>query len=189
MQRSEALLALAGMILAFALGAALTFGAFGLQGRDCPICLKGNVDTVFSPDSQDEVIGLIRGAKESIDVEMYLFNYRPLAEELVAAKAKGIKVRVILEPRLSGDNVNLGMMEYLRENGIEARWASLDYKLTHAKMMLIDGKKVLVGSTNWSRSALNDNREYSVLIEDEKIASEFLANFEKDWEMASTEAA
>ena len=186
MQRGEALLVLAGLALAIALGVFGTLIFLRVDEKICPACLNGKVETVFSPEAEDEIIGILRGANESLDVEMYLFNYRGLADELVKAKARGIAVRVILEPRLTGTE-NLEMMKYLRDNGIDARWASLDYKLTHAKTVVVDGKRVLVGSTNWSSSALKKNREYSVLIEDENIASEFLANFEKDWGMASTE--
>ncbi len=188
MQRAEALLVLVGLVLAIALGALGALVFIGPGEKPCPACLNGRIETVFSPEAEDEIIGILQGANKSLDVEMYLFNYRGLADELVKAKERGVSVRVILEPRLTGTE-NLEMMKYLRENGIDARWASLDYKLTHAKAVIVDGKMVLVGSTNWSSSALKKNREYSVLIEDQDVASEFLANFEKDWGMATSEAA
>jgi phosphatidylserine/phosphatidylglycerophosphate/cardiolipin synthase-like enzyme len=176
-----------GALIGLILGASVIFLVLSPQsgGNTCGKCLNGTVETVFSPGAEDEVLGLIRGANESIDVEMYLFNYRPLADELVKAEERGVKVRVILEPRLSGDNANLEMMKFLREKGISARWASLDYKLTHAKTMIVDRRRVLVGSTNWSMSALLKNREYSVLIEDSEVVGEFVKNFEQDWAIAS----
>ncbi|MFH1470790.1 MAG: phospholipase D-like domain-containing protein, partial [Candidatus Micrarchaeota archaeon] len=168
---------LIALALGFALGA-LAFSLFSQQEINCPACLNGRIETVFSPDSESEIISIIRSANKSIDVEMYLFSYGGLVDELIDAKTRGVAVRVILEPRLSGDNANLATMERLRDGGIPAKWATLDYKLTHTKAVIIDGKKVLVGSTNWSTSALTRNREYSVLIEDENVAREFLLNFE-----------
>jgi len=179
-------IASAGLLL-FVLGVFFGFAAVSLlaePGKECARCMDGTVETVFSPGAEEEVLGLIRGANESIEVEMYLFNYMPLANELVKAKERGVDVRVILEPRLSGDE-NLKMMKFLREKGISARWASLEYKLTHAKAMIVDKKKVLVGSTNWSMSAMTKNREYSVLIEDNGVVAEFIKNFEEDWEKAT----
>jgi len=185
MHGRAALLILAGIVLAFAAGV-LSHSLF-FHAIPCPACFSGRIETVFSPDSESEIIGIIRGADKSIDVEMYLFSYGGLVDELIEAKKRGVAVRVILEPRLSGDNANLATMERLREGGVPARWATLDYKLTHTKAVIIDGKKVLVGSTNWSNSALTKNREYSVLIEDEGVAREFQENFEIDWEKASFE--
>jgi cardiolipin synthase A/B len=174
---------LAGIILGFAAGHFLASGIVQMEKQE--ECLQGSIQTVFSPGADDEILSLIRGAKESIDVEMYLFSYDPLADELILAKKRGVEVRVILEPRLSGSNDNLDTVKTLRDSGVDARWATLEYKLTHTKAMIIDKKKVLVGSTNWSSSALKKNREYSVLIEDERIVMEFFQNFEKDWEKAS----
>lgn len=180
-------LVLAGLLAGVLLGTVAGFLIFYKAPSEEKTCLEGSIETVFSPDAEGKVVETIRAAEKSIDVEMYLFNYRPLAEELAIAKARGVKVRVILEPRLSGAE-NLEMIEYLRSRDVEARWASLDYKLTHAKMMIIDGKQVLVGSTNWSNSALNKNREYSVLIEDSTVVEEFVAGFEGDWKKATQEA-
>jgi phosphatidylserine/phosphatidylglycerophosphate/cardiolipin synthase-like enzyme len=192
MQRGEALLVFAGLAFAFVLGAAAAYALIGAgvgasKLSTCPHCVDGSIGTVFSPNAGEEILGLIRSANESIDVEMYLFSYRPLADELVKASERGVKVRVILEPRLT-DSPNLETMKYLREKGITARWASLTYKLTHAKAMIIDKKKVLVGSTNWSASALGKNREYSVTIEDNNVVDEFVRAFEGDWEKATAEA-
>ncbi len=163
----------------------LAFFVSGCVQQERCECLDGEVQYVISPGADDEIISYIRSSEKTVDVEMYLFNYRPLADELIEAANRGVKVRVILEPRLSGDNPNLEMMEYLRSNGIDARWGSLEYKLTHTKAMILDGKRVLLGSTNWSYSALKKNREYSILIDDKEIAEEFLKNFENDWDKAS----
>jgi phosphatidylserine/phosphatidylglycerophosphate/cardiolipin synthase-like enzyme len=43
----------------------------------------------------------------------------------------------------------------------------------HCKLIIIDGKTVIVGSTNWSYYAIDKNREASVVIRDERIARIF----------------
>ncbi|MFH1447639.1 MAG: phospholipase D-like domain-containing protein [Candidatus Micrarchaeota archaeon] len=170
------------LLAVFVLGVLFGFLAFSsMHVEEKSGCINGEIEYIFSPDAEDDIIGVIRSAGETIDLEMYLFNYEPLADELIRARERGVRVRVILEPRLFGDNPNLEMMEYLRAGGLEVRWASLEYKLTHTKAMIVDGKRVLVGSTNWSYSALKKNREYSVLIDDGGVAREFTENFELDW--------
>lgn len=144
---------------------------------------NAGVEPVMSPGADDEVIELLQSANESIDVEMYVFSYGVLAEELEDAVARGVRVRVILESRLdSGSNEQ--MADELTLNGIEVKWASQEYKLTHSKLVVVDGKRVLVGSPNWTYSAMRANREMAVIIDDEAIAREFENAFETDWSKA-----
>ncbi|MBI5177608.1 hypothetical protein HY995_06010 [Candidatus Micrarchaeota archaeon] len=53
---------------------------------------------------------------------------------------------------------NIATAEFLNSKGVQVRWASLSYTNTHVKTMVADGKRVLVGSINWSRQALSTNR-------------------------------
>jgi len=140
-------------------------------------------DAVFSPNSEGEVLGLVRSAQKSVDLEMYVFTSEEAALELADAAGRGVRVRVILEKR--ADSYNLKeIVGALLDAGVEVRWASFDYKLTHSKMMVLDGERVFVGSTNFSNSALNLNREMAVLLEGE-VVGEFARGFERDWEMAT----
>ena len=50
---------------------------------------------------------------------------------------------------------------------------------THAKTIVIDDQQVIIGSTNWTYPALEENNETSVLIESKKI-NKIYRNFVKD---------
>ncbi|MDO8339648.1 MAG: phospholipase D-like domain-containing protein [Candidatus Burarchaeum sp.] len=138
------------------------------------------VTPIFSPNGEDEVISLISSASSTLDLEVYAFSYELLADELIKAKERGIAVRVLLEPSLSGNNPNLATAETLRDGGVEVRWADPS-RTNHAKFLIIDGRRVLVGSHNWSWHAMNTNREASLLVEDSATVREFEDAFEKDW--------
>lgn len=71
----------------------------------------------------------------------------------------------------------------MEASGIEVRWASFEYKLTHSKMIIVDGKTALVGSINLSESALNSNREVAILVQGDEV-QKLLLLFEEDWEKA-----
>ena len=43
---------------------------------------------------------------------------------------------------------------------------------THAKIVIIDGRTAVVGSHNWTGSALSRNREASLLIDDRPVIAE-----------------
>lgn len=173
---SAVLLCAAGLLLL-----AGGFAAGGGMGKaDAGSACAESVETLFSPGAEAEIAGLIESANETIDVEMYQFSYAPFADELADAKARGVRVRVILEPRLDGDD-NLQTMAKLKGDGVDARWATLEFSRTHSKTMVVDGKIVLVGSPNWSYSAMFRNRESAVVVEGSEVAGEFERVFESDW--------
>lgn len=151
-----------------------------IGNSQCP-----SVQALFSPDSSDEIISLMRSAKDSIDLEMYVFTDDVLARELVDAQRRGVKVRVILESRVESTASTKTIPDALLAGGVEVKWASVQYALTHSKMMIIDGKKVLVGSINFSKNAQHKNREAAAIIESAQKVSEYEAIFQKDWQDGS----
>jgi phosphatidylserine/phosphatidylglycerophosphate/cardiolipin synthase-like enzyme len=155
----------------------IDFAGFG-AGASCNL-----VQPVFAPGASDEIVSLIRSAKYSIDIEMYVLTDKELAQELAAAAQRGVRVRVLLEPRVESSSIN-SISKALDAGGVEVRWASTRFALTHAKMMIIDGKKALVGSINFSKAAQNKNREVDVLISG-PVLDELKKTFENDWEIAT----
>lgn len=141
-----------------------------------------NAEPVFSPGSQREITGLMRSAQSEIDLQMYVFTNEGLAQELADAAQRGVRVRVILEKRADSYNMD-EIVAALKDAGAQVKWASEEYKLTHSKMMVVDGKKVFLGSINFSKSAVESNREVAVVLEGE-IAGQYEQIFEKDWEIA-----
>ncbi len=138
---------------------------------------------VFSPDGSEPVLlEAIASAHASIDVMLYQFSYAPLQDALAGAAARGVTVRLLLDPKIDS---NLYTAESLANRGVSVRWASRSYSSTHAKTMVVDGFRVFVGSTNWSRHAMKLNREAAVLIDNAEIASQFLKVFETDWQMGT----
>lgn len=170
------------ILLLLILAAALLLYIAFLPASPCPGC-NAKVSFVFSPDAQDDVIAFINSAERSIDIEMYVFTSDDIIKALSDAEKRGVRVRVIMEPRIQ-DSRKQKVFDELSALGIETRWASMEYKLTHSKFVIVDGKKALVGSINFSKSALTLNREADVIVEGEDV-KEIVAVFETDWEKAT----
>jgi len=169
------------IVALFIIAAALVLYIAFLPPAACAGC-NAVVSFVFSPAAEGEVVSFIRSAQESIDVEMYVFTSDVVARELGEAAARGVKVRVIMEPRVT-DTRKQKMFDTLTALGCDARWASFEYKLTHSKFIVVDGKRALVGSINFSESALNYNRETALEVQGAVVA-ELVAVFEEDWKKA-----
>ncbi|MEK6982785.1 MAG: phospholipase D-like domain-containing protein [Candidatus Micrarchaeota archaeon] len=140
--------------------------------------------SIFSPNSEDQIISLIDSSQKTIDIEMYTFSSQKIILALKRAESRGVKIRVILEKRIESKN-NQKTFDELSSYGIAAKWASKIYELTHSKFMLIDGKTLLVGSINFSNNALNTNREAGVIIQNQNVIEDFKNVFEQDWVLAS----
>jgi len=150
----------------------------------CAGC-NAKVDFVFSPHAEGEVVAFIGSAHETVDVEMYTFSSDAMITAAGDALKRGVRVRVIMEPRVQ-DTRKQKVFDTLAALGAEMRWASLEYKLTHSKFVIVDGKRVLVGSINFSKSALNDNREADAVVEG-GLVKEIAEVFETDWAKATVD--
>lgn len=142
-----------------------------------------SASVISSPGAEPEVLGLIDSAQTSIYVETYVFTSEEMMDALIAAKMRGVDVKVIMEERIDGSPDALAYSRLLG-SGVDVCWASNVFKLTHSKIIIVDGKKALVGSHNLSYSALNTNREISLLVEG-GVVRDLIAIFNSDWEACS----
>ncbi len=133
---------------------------------------------------------MIQESKATIQVMMFEMGYYDdhpgtpsnlLVKGLIEAKRRGVKVEVILEVRDGEDRTskrNRRTGKVLSEGGVDVIYDPL-FKTTHAKVMVVDGRLTLVGSTNWTYYALTNNHEVSVLIRSKEVAKEMADYFDR----------
>jgi cardiolipin synthase A/B len=68
-----------------------------------------------------QVYDLINGATSSIDMTMYELSDTTAEQDLVAAEARGVTVRVILDQR--EESYNEAAYTYLTDNGVGVVWS------------------------------------------------------------------
>ena len=133
----------------------------------------------------DTLTALIKNAGQRIDLAMFLFKTSPardnrpagLVRDLVAARQRGVEVRVILEYSSHDQALNRANQETaqaLRKGGVAVFFDSPE-RTTHAKLAVIDRRYCLVGSHNLNQSALKYNHEFSLLLDNPPLAEEILA--------------
>src|SRR5262249_47259218 len=98
----------------------------------------------------------------------------------LVAKAKSLKSGFRMILRDIGD-IRL-MLEKLEELGFDMKTQVKVQPATHTKAIIVDGKRVLVGSHNWSGLGVTRNRDASLLIDDAQAARYFEKIFNHDWE-------
>mmetsp|Transcript_1036 Transcript_1036/g.2576 ORF Transcript_1036/g.2576 Transcript_1036/m.2576 type:complete len:189 (+) Transcript_1036:3076-3642(+) len=130
----------------------------------------------FSP--QGNCTKLIREtiakAQKTILVQAYFFTSRPIAEALIKAHYKGVKVHVLVDK--SQVKHSATQVRHMVQQGIEV---SVDNVLgiAHSKVMIIDDHYVLTGSFNWTQAAEIRNAENLLLIRDTTTN----AVYKKEW--------
>ncbi|MEO0289372.1 MAG: phospholipase D-like domain-containing protein [candidate division WOR-3 bacterium] len=133
---------------------------------------------------------LFENSKKSIFCVMYNINsydyeneVTKLVDKLIVAHERGVAVKVLLEQsdwNSDVTNSNHQVGDYLKSYGIDVRYDPLTVT-THCKLFIIDSLYVMVGSTNWTISAVNSNNEANALLEGEEIALDFIGYFENLW--------
>ena len=122
------------------------------------------------------IIETLDNAKESVHVQAYSFTSAPIAAALKRAHDKGVAVRVILDKSQMSDKYTSAT--FLKRAGI-AVWIDSKHAIAHNKVMVVDGQTVITGSFNFTKSAEERNAENLLVINDERIANQYLANWER----------
>ena len=144
-------------------------------------------ETFVGPSGlQARITSMIDGAQTSLDLHMYLFTMRPIAERLVAAKNRGVDVRVILDPDHEG---NANVRPTLTNGGVPTRNASSIYSFSHAKYLIIDGTRGVIMSANFNFDAMDRERNYGMVTRDADDIDDLQAIFDMDWAAGGGEAA
>ena len=126
------------------------------------------------------IIKNIDDSKEFINIAMYYFTDREIAQSIIRAKDRGVNIKIYLD-RLQV-NAEYSKSRYFINNGIEEgiRISSNNY-IMHNKFAVIDDKIVITGSYNWTASAGERNDENLLVIDDENIVKKYQNQFNNLW--------
>lgn len=158
------------------------------------------IQPVLSPDNyMARIPDFLQQAKRSILIEQqYIRASQENIAILLAAMVKArdanpaLDIRIVLGKIFGAadipkekKNLDLLQKKYGLTLGTNIRYVDTTRLVhCHNKMIIVDGKDILVGSQNWSDSAVSKNREASLLLSHRGIASYFSEIFENDWRTA-----
>jgi len=159
-----------------------------------PLEVNRNVTVMplLTPDNyQQEVLELLRSAKSEILFQNQSLNlqgtddqgkdkngprFAALYETLLEKQQAGVKLYIIMR----GDFNPESYLERLQALGFDMDKVRLQNHC-HTKGIVVDGKKVLLGSHNWTNEGALVNRDASLIFEDEEISKYYADAFWRDW--------
>lgn len=137
----------------------------------------------FSPQGGVEecIVDQISDCRRSLDVAVYSITSPEIAQALLAAHKRGVKIRVISDKvQSSGTHSKTGILE---ENGIPCKiMTGQKGGLMHNKFAIFDGQTVLTGSHNWTQGAENKNYENTLVLKDRSLIWRYQQEFETLWQ-------
>ena len=124
-------------------------------------------------------------ARESIDIANPYFVPDPVAiDTLIEAQRRGVHVRIMVSG-IRNDNWlarhnSIRLFGRLLEAGVEIQ--EFNRTMLHHKIMVVDGRWVTVGTTNFDNRSFAHNEESNVNVFDRGVAAELRASFLDDLE-------
>jgi len=136
-----------------------------------------NARVYFSPQGgcTEAVIRALDEAKASVLIQAYSFTSAPIAQAVVNAHKRGVKVEVILDK--SNKTANYSAADFVTHAGIPT-YIDSPCGIAHSKVMVIDKAMIVTGSFNYSKVAEERNVENLLVIHSPELAALYVQNWE-----------
>ena len=137
---------------------------------------RGKVSTCFTPPAgcTKLIANQIDKAEESIYMQAYGMSDGLITTALINAQMRGVKVRVLLDR--SNLKQKFSKLHELQQAKIDVGIDKVP-GIAHNKVIIIDKKKVITGSFNFTAAADKRNAENVIVIEDQELAESYLQNW------------
>jgi phosphatidylserine/phosphatidylglycerophosphate/cardiolipin synthase-like enzyme len=137
---------------------------------------------VLPDDAATPILESIGKARKSLRIKMFVFSDPALIGAVIAARRRGVDVRVMLNPaRRSGEADNEATRKQLTRAGVTVIDSNPALDITHEKSMVLDDSTAFVKSLNWATKNLTQTRDYAVVTDHRHEVDEIVGCFEADW--------
>jgi phosphatidylserine/phosphatidylglycerophosphate/cardiolipin synthase-like enzyme len=145
----------------------------------------GNSNLIWcSCYGRDKIAHFIDQAKHSLFLQNERYQDAIIIERLVRAKGRGVKVHVMSRPphALKKEKLieGVGGLRIMDDVGIKIH--KLRHLKLHAKMLLADGCRAIIGSINLTPGSFDSRRELAIEVHDDDILERLQKVAQQDWE-------
>jgi phosphatidylserine/phosphatidylglycerophosphate/cardiolipin synthase-like enzyme len=125
----------------------------------------GSIRVYFSPHGgcTDAIVSELNQAKSAILLQAYSFTSKPIAQALIRAHKRGVKISAVLDKSNRGRKYSAAT--FLKNMGIPVLIDD-QHAIAHNKIMIIDNRVVITGSFNFSKAAEDKNAENLLILDD-----------------------
>lgn len=132
-----------------------------------------------SKDSFQAFLSVLRSAQKTIDICVFAFTDDDVADALIAAKKRNVKINIITDnQQAAGKGADAKRLQ--ESYGIPFKTDNTTGYM-HNKFAIIDSKTLINGSFNWSKGARFKNRENVLITNIPQCIKEYQAQFDALW--------
>jgi phosphatidylserine/phosphatidylglycerophosphate/cardiolipin synthase-like enzyme len=134
----------------------------------------------FTPpaNAAAEIAKAIDASDREVLVQAYGFTHNAIAQALVRAHQRGVKVRVLLDQK--SQSSNRYVIGILTDAGVAVRQDD-KHAIAHNKVMVIDQAIVITGSFNFTNSAQTRNAENVLILKSTDLALQYGLQWQNHW--------
>ncbi|MDD5712065.1 MAG: phospholipase D family protein [Smithellaceae bacterium] len=131
-----------------------------------------DVDVYFSPQGgcTEAIVRQIDQAREEVLVQAYSFSSAPIAQALLKAHKRGVRVEIILDK--SQRSQRYSSSTFFAHAGIPT-YIDGRHAIAHDKVMIIDRAVVITGSFNFTKAAQEKNAENLLIGHSRELAEKY----------------
>jgi phosphatidylserine/phosphatidylglycerophosphate/cardiolipin synthase-like enzyme len=147
-------------------------------GLTCSLAQAGSIRVYFSPNGgcTDAILCEINQAKTEILLQAYSFTSKPIAQALIRAQKRGVRISAVLDK--SNRRQKYSGATFLKNVGIPV-FIDDKHTIAHNKIMIIDNRVVITGSFNFTKAAESKNAENVLILDDlPDLTRAYRENFE-----------
>ena len=181
MKKIASWVALALGVLVYLIGPALTGTASTVPGNTRMNGIQAEVLGVyFTPPvgAAAAIVHTIDASEREVLVQAYGFTHNAIAQALVRAHQRGVKVYVLLDKK--SEKTNRYVIDMLTQAQVDLRYDG-KHAIAHNKVMVIDESVVITGSFNFTNSAETRNAENLLLLKSGELARRYKFEWQIHW--------
>ncbi len=131
-------------------------------------------------DIKESILEEIESTTSTLDLAIHEITSLDMVQALVKTKQRGVKVRVIADSKQA--NIKTSKITYLIQQGILVKVLGGKEKgVMNHRFAIFDGKRVLVGSLDWSEASLKWNYENMLVIQESEVVVTYQKEFDRLW--------
>jgi len=142
----------------------------------------GEAEAVFSPERslKESLLKEVEATASTLDLAVREISSPDMANALLKARARGVKIRIIADSKQA--KMKSSQITYLINQGIPVKvLRGKDYGVMNHRFAILDGKRVVTGSFEWSETSEKLNYENILIIGDPEVAASYQKEFDRLW--------
>jgi phosphatidylserine/phosphatidylglycerophosphate/cardiolipin synthase-like enzyme len=140
------------------------------------------IETLFSPEVsiKESILKEMESTTSVLDLAIHEITSLDMAQALAKAKQRGVRVRVIADSKQA--NIRTSKITYLIQQGILVKvLGGKEKEVMNHRFAILDGKRVLTGSFDWSEASLKWNYENILILHESEVVAAYQKEFDRLW--------